>query len=151
MCSNRSHSRVLESGRTLPAVYLWHWKAYHNCFLPWLVWGQEHKGRNSNYRPAPKCDEHSCVWPYFLPLFLCICLHSALHLGQKSLILKQNGHILHSLWYFMENNLRHLVGILSILTSEMVAYQRFFWARRPWTHLSFTWTHFDCWCSMPMR
>lgn len=39
-----------------------------------LVWGQEHKALNSNYRPSPNSDEDSGVWPYFLPLFLYICL-----------------------------------------------------------------------------
>lgn len=48
-----------------------------------LVWGQEHKALNSNYRPSPNSEEDSGIWPYFLPLFLYICLYSVFYLDLK--------------------------------------------------------------------
>lgn len=77
---------------------------------------------NSNYRPSPNSDEDRGRMALFsppIPLHMFVKCFFILTL--KSLILKKNGYISQFPWYFMEKNLRHIVRIVSILASEMVA------------------------------
>lgn len=150
-CWNRSHHRVPDSCRALPVLYLWHWKEVLSCLLPGLVWGQEHKEPNSNYRPSPNSDEDSGVWPYFLPLFLYICLYSVFYLDLKVFNTQEK-------WLYLSVPLVFYGKQFEAHSKNCVPscqWNGHPWmilsAHCPWVHLSFAWTPFDSWCSMSMR